>query len=236
MKNWVSNILTVQQYDMKLRNLEVKYRTIPGERAKLKEEYLAASAVLNQAKEHFKQVEREIKQTESEIAELNDKSRKLLTQSALVKKNAEYQTMMSDIEAIKGCISDKETHVLELMDKLEAARQDLKVEEKEFAAAERQVREELAEFEQLIETIKADALKLKAEKKSFMSKVELNVLAAYKNILARDKGKPVVPIVNGSCGNCSLKVTPQVINQAKKGELVFCDNCSHILYDPNCEP
>lgn len=236
MKNWVSNILTVQQYDMKLRNLEVKYRTIPGERAKLKETYLAAAAVLNQAKEEVKQAEREIKQTENEIAELNDKSRKLLTQSALVKKNTEYQTMMSDIEAIKGSISDLETRVLEGMDRLEAARQDLKVEEKEFAAVERQVREELAEFEQLIETIKADALKLKAEKKGFMSKVELNVLTAYRNILSRDKGKPVVPIVNGSCGNCSLKVTPQVINQAKKGELVFCDNCSHILYDPNSEP
>jgi hypothetical protein len=30
MKNWVTRILTVQQCDMKLRSLEVKYKTIPG--------------------------------------------------------------------------------------------------------------------------------------------------------------------------------------------------------------
>ena len=104
-----------------------------------------------------------------------------------------------------------------------------------FAATQTEIREQLADFEQLIERIKQDALKLKAEKKGFISRVELNVLNAYQNILTRDKGKPVVPIVNGSCGNCSLKVTPQTINEAKKGNLVFCDNCAHILYDPGAE-
>ena len=28
----------------------------------------------------------------------------------------------------------------------------------------------------------------------------------------------------------------QLINEARKGLLVFCDTCSHILYDPDCEP
>ena len=112
----------------------------------------------------------------------------------------------------------------------------LKSFDRDFAATERQIKEEVAEFEHLVEYIKTEAVKLKNEKKGFMSRVELSVLAAYKNILAKDKGKPVVPIENGSCGHCSLKVTPQLMNEAKKGSLVFCDNCSHILYDPSCEP
>ena len=236
MKNWVSNILTVQQYDMKLRDLETKYRTIPAERAKLREEYEAAKAQLAAARDNVVRADRAVKQAESDIAALNDKIRKTLTQSAMVKKNAEYQAMMADIEAAKVQISELETQVIERMDEQEAARKALADQEKEFAASERQVREELAEFEQLIEYIKTEAVKLKAEKKGFMTRVELNVLNAYKNILAKDKGKPVVPIVNGSCGHCSLKVTPQLVNEAKKGTMVFCDNCSHMLYDPNCEP
>ena len=235
MKNWVSNILTVQKYDMKLRDLETKYRTIPGERAKLREEYLAAKAQLAAVRENAARIELAKKQAESDIAALNEKIRKNLTQSALIKKNAEYQALMTDIETAKAAISEIETRVIELMDEQEAAVKAVAEQEKMFAATEKQIREELAEFEQLIETIKQDALKLKAEKKRFISRVELNVLNAYQNILTRDKGKPVVPIVNGSCGNCSLKVTPQAINEAKKGLLVFCDNCSHILYDPDCE-
>ena len=235
MKNWVSNILTVQQYDMKLRDLETKYRTIPGERAKLREEYEAAKAQLAAVRENAARLERAGKQAESDIAALNEKIRKNLTQSALVKKNAEYQALMADIENSKSQISELETRVIELMDEQEAARKAVAEQEKLFAATQAEIREQLADFEQLIERIKQDALKLKAEKKGFITRVELNVLNAYQNILTRDKGKPVVPVVNGSCGHCSLKVTPQLINETKKGNLVFCDNCAHILYDPDCE-
>ena len=235
MKTWVSNILTVQQYDMKLRDLETKYRTIPGERAKLREEYEAAKAKLAAARENVNRVDQTLKQTEAEIAALNDKIRKLLTQSAMVKKNAEYQAMMNDIEVAKGQISELETRVIELIDEQEKARKALADQEKDFAATDREIREELEEFKQLVEYIKAEAVKLKNEKKGFISRVELNVLNIYQNILTRDTGKPVVPIVNGVCGHCALKVTPQAINQAKKGELVLCDNCSHVLYYPDSE-
>ena len=232
MKAWVSNILTLQEFDMKLRGLETKYRTIPNERHKLREEYEAAQAALAAARENVAKADRNLKQTEAEIAAQNEAVRKFLTQSALVKKNDEYQALLQNIEVAKGRISELESRVIELLDEQEAARKALADQEREFAATDKQVREELAEFEQLIETIKADAVKLKAEKKKFMPRVELNVLNAYQNILTRDKGAPVVPIVNGSCGNCSLKVTPQLINEAKKGTLVYCDNCSHILYYP----
>lgn len=236
MKSWVSNILTLQQFDMKLRDLETKYRTIPGERHKLREEYEAAQAALAEARENVAKTDRNLKQTEAEIASQNDTIRKLLTQSALVKKNDEYQMIMQNIETAKEHISELENRVIELLDEQESVRKALADQEREFAATDKQVREELAEFEQLIETIKADAVKLKSEKKKFTPRVELNVLNAYQNILTRDKGKPVVPIVNETCGNCSLKVTPQLINDAKKGLLVYCDNCSHILYYPTEEP
>ena len=236
MKNWVSNVLTVQKYDMKLRDLETKYRTIPMERAKLRQEYEAAKARLSEVRETAAKVDQSMKQAEAGIAGLNEKIRKILTQSAMVKKNAEYQTMMSDIEVAKGQISDLETTVIELMDEQKKTRKAVADQERDFAATERQIREELAEFEKLIEYIKSEAVKLKNERKGFVSRVELNVMNAYKNILAKDKGKPVVPIVNGSCGHCSLKVTPQLMNEAKKGVMVLCDNCSHILYDSSCEP
>ena len=236
MKNWVSNILTVQQYDMKLRDLEIKYRTIPGERAKLREEYEAAKAQLAAAREKVNLTDQEAKKNEAEIAALNEKIRKTLTQSATVKKNDEYQTMMASIEAIKIQISELDTRAIELIDEQEKVRKELADEEKAFSATERQIREELEEFKQLIEYIKAEAARLKKEKKGFLPRVELNVLNIYQTILSGDKGKPVVPITNGCCGHCSLRVTPQHINEAKKGLLVQCDNCCHLLYDPDCEP
>lgn len=236
MKNWVARILTVQQYDMKLRDLETKYLTIPQERANLREQYAAAKQRLEEMRTAAAQAEQAVRQTENEIAGLNENIRKLLTQSAMVKKNAEYQAMMADIENTKTRISDLETKLIGQMDEQTAAAKAAADEEKAFAVTERQLKQEAAEFNQLVEEIKAEALRLKAEKKGFVSRVELSVLNVYKTILTKDKGAPVVPIVNGSCGHCSIKVTPQTATEAKKGQMVFCDNCSHILYDPDCQP
>ncbi|OQA87404.1 MAG: putative zinc ribbon domain protein [Lentisphaerae bacterium ADurb.Bin242] len=233
MKKWVSDILTVQQYDMRMRDLEIKYRTIPQERARLRDELLEASEAVKAAREEFSKLEIACKKLEAAIADLNEKNRKTQTQSAMVKKNAEYQAMMADIEATRAKISDLETEEIELIDRIDAAKKRLAETEREYIAAERQTKAELADFDELVETIKKEVLEIKDAKKNFIKVVELNVLNAYRHILEKDKGKPVVPIANGSCSHCLLKVTPQLSNQAKKGELIFCDNCSHILYDPN---
>jgi len=39
-------------------------------------------------------------------------------------------------------------------------------------------------------------------------------------------------ITQGVCGYCRLKVPPQTVNNAKKGIMTLCDNCSHLLYIP----
>ncbi len=236
MKNWVSNILTVQQYDMKLRALETKYLTIPQERANLREQYNAAKKKLEDMRAAAARAVQTVRQTENELAGLNENVRKLLTRSSLVKKNTEYQALLTDIENAKTQISDLETKLLEQMDEQTAAERAAADEEKQFTWTERQLKEEAAEFNQLVEDIKAEEIRHKAEKKGFVSRVELNVLNAYKTILTKDKGAPVVPITNGACGNCSMRVPPQTVNEAKKGMMVFCGNCSHILYVPDSEP
>ena len=56
MKKWTSDILTLQKFDMRLRDLEIKYRTIPQEKARMKEELEAASTVTRNAKEQLQKV------------------------------------------------------------------------------------------------------------------------------------------------------------------------------------
>lgn len=232
MRKWTSDILTLQKFDMRLRDLEIKYRTIPQEKARMREELEAAAATVRTVKEQQHAIERRIKAAETIVAELNEKIKKTQTQSAMVKKNTEYQAMLTDIATTKEQISEQETRVIELYDELEAARKSVLDAEKDYSAAERAVRSELADFETLVSDIKEEVLKLKADKKRFTTQVDLNVLEIYKRILEKDKGRPVVPILNGACSNCLLKITPQTLNEAKKGTVILCDNCSHILYDP----
>ena len=139
MKKWTSDILTLQKFDMRLRDLEIKYRTIPQEKARMREELEAASAVTRNAKEEQQKVERAIREMQSSIALLNDKIKKTQTQSTMVKKNTEYQAMLADIEATKEKISGLETREIELYDELENAKKAVLNAEKDYSAAERAV-------------------------------------------------------------------------------------------------
>ena len=237
MRKWTSDILTLQKFDMRLRDLEIKYRTIPQEKARMKEELEAAQAEVRKAKEQFQSIERSIRETQSSIAQLNDKIKKMQTQSTMIKKNAEYQAMLADIDATRERISGLETREIELYDEQETAKKSMLNAEKDYSAAERAVKAELADFDTLVSEIKEEVLKLKGDKKRFTTQIDLNVLEIYKRLLESDKkGKPVVPIVNGACSNCLLKITPQTLNAAKKGTVIQCDNCSHIIYDPDSQP
>ena len=86
---------------------------------------------------------------------------------------------------------------------------------------------DLVELKQELEEDIAEKLKLR---KAYEGKVDTQTLNVYHRLLEGGKGEPVAMINQGVCSYCRLRVPPQTVNNAKKGILTLCDNCSHILY------
>ena len=184
------------------------------------------------AAEAAHKVEREIKSAESEIARLTDESRKLQQQSAMVKKNTEYQAMLNTVALNKNRIGKLEGDVIELLDKFEEEKARYR---KIKAANDAAVKSARAEFEELIAfagEIKQEIAKLQAARPSLVRGVDSDTLSRYNTLLkGRSGGIPLVKIENGICGNCHLRITPQAMNGIQKGVVTYCDNCQHIIYD-----
>ena len=94
-------------------------KLLPSEMNALKAKRDQLVASTSAAAEAAHKVEREIKSAESEIARLTDESRKLQQQSAMVKKNTEYQAMLNTVALNKNRIGKLEGDVIELLDKFE---------------------------------------------------------------------------------------------------------------------
>lgn len=236
MRKWVEDLLALQNVDMRIRNLKVKLDALPGERGRLDGELGSGKAELKDAKEGVQKVELQIKKSESSIGQVNEEIRKLQTQSGMVKKNTEYQAMMHEIELCKGRISDFETEEIGLLDEMEKAKAALKAAEKSLSEKERAIKAELQDFVQLESDIKKEIEELSAGRKALEGRLESVYLTAYRRLLAKGRGTPLSMVcVGGICSNCQLKLTPQTLHQAKKGEMALCDNCSHMLYSPDEE-
>ena len=232
MKQWVADLLALQNLDMKIRNLQTRLETIPAEKVRLDSVLKDGLSCVEVAKDGKRRIDRSIKDAEGEIEKLNEAIRKLLTQSAMVKKNNEYQAMMTDIETKKAKISDIETTILELLDKSEAAEKEIQAAEKEFSVTQKTVKSEAADLVELKKELEESIRESQKLRKAYEAKVDTQTLEVYHRLLSGRKGEPMAMIDQGVCGYCRLKVPPQTVNNAKKGLMTLCDNCSHLLYFP----
>ena len=227
---WVKNLLNLQALDLEIRNLKLRLTMIPKEAEKLQQEIAEIESKVRIAKEKKAAHELQLKKAEAEIAEINDKIGKLQTQSALVKKNTEYQAMLGTIAMLKKSISELESQQLELMDTLAGDDKAIYAAAAAVKPETAPLREELAELAELVNDVKRRGRELLAKRPELRSMVDSEVLPRYEQILQKNAGQPLVAIEGDKCGNCHLRLTPQTLNSARAGNITFCDNCMHIIY------
>ena len=230
---WVKNLLNLQALDLEIRNLKLRLTMIPKEAENLQREIVKIESKVKAAKEQKANHELQLKQTESQIAELNDKVGKLQTQSALVKKNTEYQAMLGSIAMLKKSISDLESKQLELMDTLAADDKAIYAATAAVKPETAPLRDEIKELAELVNDVKARGRELLAKRPELRSMVDSEILPRYEQILKKNTTTPLVPVEIDKCGNCHLRLTPQTLNSARAGAITFCDNCMHIIYMPD---
>jgi len=230
MKQWIESLLALQKVDMRIINLQLRLKMIPAEVKKLEEKKSNTEASLSEAKNSMQKTGLDIKQTESDIAAVNTKIEQLQQQSSLVKKNTEYQAMLSQIDTQKEKISEHETTMLLLFDQDEENKEKFKEIKKEFEAEKSSISEEIDELTELSGEVKIEIQQLIDSRSPLESKVDSVVLTQYKRLL-KAKKEPLGKVNSaGICSNCHLKITPQTMTETKKEAVVYCDNCSCLLY------
>ena len=230
MKQWIESLLALQKVDMRIINLNLRLKMIPVEINKLKEKQQEVENKLANAKTASQKTSLDLKQTESAIAEINKKIEQLQQQSSLVKKNTEYQAMLSQIEGYKEKISEHETQMLLLYDQDEENREKFKETEKEFKAEKSSISDDITELKELAGEVQTEIKELLASRPPLESKVDTDVLSQYKRLLKGQKAPLAKVTTAGICSSCHLKITPQTMTETKKGAVVYCDNCSCLLY------
>ena len=229
-KEWLKNLLLLQETDMRIRKLTTRLDMIPSEIHKIDNEIAEDQERLDKAKNSSDALLLEIKSVESDIMAQNEIVDKLRKQSVMIKKNDEYKAMMHQISVAQQKISDLETRELEIMDKIDAAKQEWRKLDKIRADRKTELESEKSELIELEEKLKKEIAKVSAARPALEEKIEENLLGIYTRLLDKGVGQPLAPVRNGICGNCHLQLTPQTVNRTRKEEIVNCENCGHLLY------
>ncbi len=230
---WLGKLLELQKCDLRIFTDKQKQNSLRGDLTELLGKRDALLKAVDDAASRVKKIELEIKAGESDIKKLDDDNRKLQQQSAMVKKNTEYQAMLATIEDNKRKTGEIEEAILAKFDELENAKREFNRIKRENAAALKMVKADFDDVVAFGDTLKKEVETLTKERPSKVNGIIPDVLRRYEALMKKpESGAPVCAVENGICTRCHMRVTAQTLNQLQKGEVVECDNCQGMLYDP----
>jgi len=226
----LDKLLVLQDRDSKRLNLEAQLKATPRDIAVVEQKIASEKAAIDNARNEVKELEVKKKSLETEIGTVGDKAAKYRTQQLSVKKNEEYQALGNEIKNMEAAISILEEKELGFMYSIDEAK-------KKFAAAEALLKQNIVGHEARIRDLRTRETSIAGELKQAQAEVAASrtpidepSLRIYDRIAAR--GLPAcVPIHDGKCGGCHLKVSGESDSDSRKGDkLATCDQCGRIVY------
>jgi len=227
----IETLLELQDRDKKIRDFSKQLERIPGEELAAKDRLQDDEQAVEKCRADIQSNEVEMKNLELDINTRNDSISKLWKQQFETRKNDEYQAMGCEVERHKDKINTLEDSELVLMEVGEEMKKKLKEYTSALEATQSLVDEELVELNSRHDSLNADLGMLGSERAKIVAGLNEDTVEVYDRLMKNKGDVGVVPLKQGQCSGCHVKVVSDTVVQAKaeKG-LTHCENCGRIVY------
>ena len=164
-----------------------------------------------------REIEKELTMQQARLSKYRD-------QLMEVKTNREYQAMQKEIEVAQHEIRKQEDRLLEQMIAFDEITVQVKGAEEAFRQS--QVANEAERVALAAELVEAHAATA-----ALAAELSPPVLALFDRVLRHRKSSAVVPVRDGRCSACQVRIRPQTVQEIRRNDSVHqCDSCQRILY------
>jgi predicted nucleic acid-binding Zn-ribbon protein len=224
-------LFELQNYDIKISDINKQISIAPSLIEQKNIILEDKKAELNERKKKYVDLVSLKKEKESLLDNKEKAIEKHSMEINTVKSNDTYKALLLEIEKAKADKSILEDELLALMEKVDEESAKIKAAENEFQEFEENIKKEITDIRNNVNKLKEEVIALENEREEHKSKVNKSILSHYERLKEGCDGRGMAIVDGESCGCCGMVLRTQLINQALKGqELVFCDNCSRILF------
>lgn len=225
-------LLLLHSRDRREKKMLDELKNIPLEISRAEETILVEKKSIEMAMEEWKSLEAKNNSLESEILSISEQINRQKNKQLEVKKNEEYQALESEISSLKAKESEKEDEQIEVLVKIDDARDIAQIAENKIS--QRVVQLELHKkglFERESE-IRQELSTLKDEIDSSKSDIEHELIRVYARVKKVVSRPPyLAPLSEQTCTGCNLRVSNDVVSSALvEQKLTQCDQCGRIVY------
>lgn len=225
-------LLLLHSRDRREKKMLDELKNVPLEISRTEEKILIEKKSIEMAMDEWKSLEAKNNSLESELLSINEQINRQKNKQLEVKKNEEYQALESEISSLKLNESEKEDEQIEVLVKIDDARETARIAEDKIS--QRVVQLDLQK-KGLIEReseIKGELSTLKEEIEASRSDIEQEPLRVYDRVKKVVSRPPyVAPLSEQTCTGCNLRVSNDVVSSALvEQKLTQCDQCGRIVY------
>ncbi len=236
MQSDLEMLLKLQVIDYDLGELERSKEYLPDMMENLRRE-------IEEAEQQHQNSEKEIKESrvlqmslELELAGKQGELKKLQEQMMAIKTNKEYDALVSQIDNVKAAISEKETLLLETIERIEKLDGEIGELEKKAKDIRERNSKELSILQEKMDSVGSKIGIKEGERSNIAVRVPKRVMMVYERVRKVRGGTVVVPVRKRACGACYKALSPHRIQELKRNDqIIVCDNCGRLLIWQNGE-
>ena len=228
--NTARQLYQLQELDLELESKEQALKQIVSQLGD-NQAVVRVQASLDSERQRLEELRQQQRFSEGEV---DDRATKLATveqelYSGRIGNPKELTNLQHEAEGLKAKRSQLEDKLLEMMDQVEQATENVATVSDEFKAVESEWQEQQQRLSAEMEKLKTTLADLDHKRQLLSNEIDPQALERYRE-LRKQKGEAVAKVEQGVCQGCRILLTTTELQRARGGRLVHCNSCGRILF------
>ena len=230
MNNDVDKLWELQTVLSQLGEREKQMAVKPEAFAAIDQEYQSANSEMTRLSESLDSMAKERRRVDGELSDQQELLKKYQGTLMQVKNQQQYAAAWKEIDATRKHVKEIEDSSLKAMTEADEVQKQL--DERKAGHDDLTARYQAAhgEWQASLGDLRKEADDLRKRAEAIEATLPTRLKNEFHKIFKQRQNVAVARVVNESCSACRTRVRPALMQQMKRGELVFCEGCHRILY------
>src|SRR6056297_1089331 len=222
-KTDIATLVKLQEAETQIVRLKEVLYEVEKKKTKLASRLKQFAAALKGNSEQLEKLEKNCLDSENEIKVVDARIIKSNETLRNVTTNKEYQVLLREVDDNKKRKDALETELLQIMEEREKSQAIVDETTKEYQQIEEQTTKDRKLLGEYLES-----------QKEIGASLDPKLLDRFKRISKMNQGSAVAQAQDQVCLGCFMNIPPQLYIEVQRGsKLIFCPQCSRILYYEN---
>jgi predicted nucleic acid-binding Zn-ribbon protein len=231
MKKTYEKLRNLQEILLKEFEAESEIDDIPRELNELKKQFGKVERSIKEMELSGENNQKKIKEVQKQKSELQTNKEKYEGQIPLIKTQKEYEALTSEIAQLDEKLQLIEEEEVNADQEIESLNKSIEEMKGLHGTLKKEISEKQKEVTQALGKKQKELDKYLKEKEKIAAGLDEEVIYKFEKIVRKKEGIGIVSIKNSVCMGCNMNLPPQFVNDVRREEeIIFCPNCSRILY------